>query len=398
MPSSSSRFVLKDDPFPCWAMTALLSSWKGFQSRRGPYCARDEARVSDGVVELFLAPVRKGADPPSEADVTAALWVIENEASISQALIASLFKEYRSLQELYGYAPKQKSELMPDIESADDLRSLIGLHAIYIHRTQKDGVPYSGFELGCAWEPEHALGILMHGSRTVKIGWADTAFQPIAENDHDRAPGSLIVAPRKLPGWPPMTRKDGWAKTSGMPLYESTEEQFFRTAGAQFSIVGPLISEAEVNGVFPESFPGKSDLIEFYLRYNGGSRTAQGCVMHCGNPAHRVSRDHLEKLNIEGFRSIPPSPEDRMLPFANMLRSHATMARVYSQIPVMKAFLDEHMGIAFDHCGVDLCISRQNGRILFMDWGKYKEGPIEVASSFRDFVLKFWNAPYIPLH
>jgi hypothetical protein len=396
--SGPSRLVLKGGPYPCWATKAILPSWKGFQSRRGPYGAQDREQVSDGTVEVFLAPVKNGPDSPSEAEDAAVSWVIENEASISQALIASLFREYRSLQELYGYALKENTDLMPDIESADDLRSLIGLNAIYVHRAQWDGVPYSGFEFGCTWESEHGLGILMHGSRTVKIGWADTAFQRIAKDDHDQESGPLIVAPRKWPGWPPTFRKNGWTKTSGIPLYESTEEEFFQTAGAQFSIVGPLTSEAHVHEVFPESFPGKSDLIEFYLRYNGGSRTPQGCVMHCGNRAHRVSRDQLEKLNVEGFQSIPLAAEDRMIPFSNMLRHHAKMARIYSQIPEMKAFLEEHRTIAFDHSGNDLCISRQNGRVLFMDREKYKEGPIAVASSFREFVVKFWNIPYISIH
>lgn len=56
------------------------------------------------------------------------------------------------------------------------------------------------------------------------------------------------------------------------------------------------------------------------------------------------------------------------------------------------------MEIAFDHNGNDLCISRQNGRDLFMDWEKYKEGLIEVASSFHEFVEKYWNNPYILIH
>jgi hypothetical protein len=175
-----------------------------------------------------------------------------------------------------------------------------------------------------------------------------------------------------------------------------SEERFYQDAGAQFAIVGPPISRAEIDAVFPEAFPGKEDLVRFYLRYNGGSRTPQGCIMHCGNPAHRLTRKQLDRLNLEGFRSIPLVAGDRMLPFANLLSHHATNARIYAQIPEMKAFLEEHMEIAFDHTGNDLCLSRRSGRILFMDWTTYKEGPAEVASSFRDFVIKFWNAPYVP--
>jgi hypothetical protein len=398
MPDNSPRFDLKDWPFPHWTMTAILRSWQGLPSRRDLYGWRETPEASDGTAEIQLAPVRRNDDPPTEAEVAAVSWVIENEPLISDALIASLFKEYSSLQELYGYTGERRAELMPDIETADELRSLICLHTVYVHRTQKEGVPYSGFSFGCTWEPEHGLGILMHGSRTVKIGWADTAFDPVRKDDRGSVSGSLIVAPRRIPGWPPVSRKEGWINTSGIPLYHPSDDEFFRSAGAQFSLVGPVVSEAEIRAVFPEPFPGRDDLIQFYLRYNGGSRSSKGCIMHCGSPAHCVPRNELENLNLEGFRSIPMNADDRMLPFANMLAHHATMAGIYSQIPEMKAFLDQHMEIAFDHSGRDLCISGESGRVFFMDWTAYKKGPVEVASSFREFVERFWNIRLGPVH
>ena len=73
------------------------------------------------------------------------------------------------------------------------MRALIGLSSINVHQVQKDGVPYVGFEFGCTWDEEHGLGVLMHGTRTVEIGGADTAItlwiaekdakKPIAETD-----------------------------------------------------------------------------------------------------------------------------------------------------------------------------------------------------------------------
>jgi hypothetical protein len=41
---------------------------------------------------------------------------------------------------------------------------------------QKGGIPYVGFSFRCTWEEEHGLGALMHGTRTVDIGGADTSF------------------------------------------------------------------------------------------------------------------------------------------------------------------------------------------------------------------------------
>lgn len=168
--------------------------------------------------------------------------------------------------------------------------------------------------------------------------------------------------------------------------------EFFRIAGEQFGIVGPVVPRPQIEAVFPESFPGRDSLIEFYSNFNGGSRSAHGCVVFCSNPAHRVRRDALEQLCVEGFRSIPRSPEDRMLPLANLLRHQATMRNIYSSVPEMAKFLETHLAIAFDHTGNDLCINRHDGRMYFIDWRAYSEGPVEVASSFPEFVLRFWNA------
>jgi hypothetical protein len=171
-----------------------------------------------------------------------------------------------------------------------------------------------------------------------------------------------------------------------------SQEDFIQDAGEQFCIVGPQISEAEIDAVFPEPFPGKDDLVQFYLHYNGGGRTEQCCVIHCGNPEHRASRNHLEKMKIEGFFSISSNPEERMLPFAPMRRCHATRLRIFAEYPAMKTFLEKHIPIAFDHSGDECWIDTQDGRIEYIPWDTWKEGPIEIASSFREFVLKFWNA------
>ena len=168
------------------------------------------------------------------------------------------------------------------------------------------------------------------------------------------------------------------------------QENDLTEAGKRFAIVGPLVSESEINAIFPTSFPGKEDLLQFYLRYNGGSRTPQGCIIHCGNPAHKVSRENLDKLKVEGFMSISADPNDRMLPFRPIRRHHATMLEMYVAIPGMKEFYEQHIPFAFGHSGEDLCINLRDGSIWYMDYTEYQKGAIEISASFREFVLKFW--------
>jgi Domain of unknown function (DUF6985) len=48
----------------------------------------------------------------------------------------------------------------------------------------KDGVSYVGVELFSRWDREHGAGVLVHGSRVVEVGGADTAILLwIAERD-----------------------------------------------------------------------------------------------------------------------------------------------------------------------------------------------------------------------
>jgi hypothetical protein len=398
-----------------WTTKTFFPSWKGIQSRRDLFGAREQGLPSDGTVEIVFIREGGGSEPLTPAEIASVGWVIENESSISQALFESLAKDYPDQQEFYEYSDEERAELMPDIESAGDLRALTRLHQVYVHSVQNGGIPYVGFLLGCTWEQEHASGILMHGTRTVEIGWAETAFTAwTAKRDRESERSSDESAVPEISSWRASVQRRKQAKQNASEAQQRSatlaaigkevsgkpfpDEKFFRDAGAQFSIVGPQISEDAINAVFHESYQGKEEFVQFYLRYNGGSRTPQGCIAYCGVAAHRISRNQLDKLNLECFRSISLDPEKRMPPFSNMLAHHTAMARIYAEVPAMKAFLDEHMEIAFDHTGSDLCLNRQSGRVFFMDWSAYKEGPVEVASSFREFVLKFWNIRYVSLH
>jgi hypothetical protein len=173
VPTAQPQFTLEDDLW--WTTSAVFPSWKGFQSRNGAYGAQGSATPSDGSVRIVFAPEGRGTEPITDSERSSIVWVIENEASISKALLLSLLEEYPLLQEQYGYTGQEKTELMPDITSSEDLRALIGLHTVNVHPVQKDGIPYTGFEFGCTWDNEHGLGILMHGTRTVEIGGADSA-------------------------------------------------------------------------------------------------------------------------------------------------------------------------------------------------------------------------------
>jgi len=110
-------------------------------------------------------------------------WFEQNEPALSEAVKNAVIAWCSPL----CFDRKRKFSFGPDfptIETEQDLRRNIGLYAINIHPVAQDGVPYVGYEFGCEWEEEHGLGVLMHGSRLVDVGFADVAILSwIAEKD-----------------------------------------------------------------------------------------------------------------------------------------------------------------------------------------------------------------------
>jgi hypothetical protein len=172
----------------CWVSTAKFPDWAGFQNRTGHYGSSGSRNPSDGTIRIVFAPEGRGEEELNAGEHRLIDQFITDEPEISSSVLAYLVDEYPRLQEQYGYKGRDKKELMPDVLVETDLRRLIGLHTVHIHQISKNGIPYAGFEFGCTWDEEHGLGILMHGTRPVRIGGADTAFLLwIAERDAGHA-------------------------------------------------------------------------------------------------------------------------------------------------------------------------------------------------------------------
>ena len=164
-----------------WTARLRLESWEGFQARGGPYGSLSSAQPSEGEVDLVFAPEgrRKIELQPPSADETALVqWFLDREPAVSAAVLAAVSDAYPCLRAEWATALEatELAECMPEITGSEELKTLIGLHAVYVHIIDKDAIPYIGFEFGCTWDGEHGLGVLMHGTRLVRIGGADVAM------------------------------------------------------------------------------------------------------------------------------------------------------------------------------------------------------------------------------
>ena len=167
-----------------WTGTFVLRSWRGFQTRKGSYGSMRSKDPSDGTVSLVL----RGAEQPTAREEKAVLWLMQNEGAVQKSMLEHLKQIYPALREQYNYGEGDPDCYMPDVGDEHDFRGLIGLHSVFIHPLQREGLPYLGFEFGCTWDNEHGLGFMMHGDRVVDCGGADTSFLLwIAKKDAEEA-------------------------------------------------------------------------------------------------------------------------------------------------------------------------------------------------------------------
>ena len=82
--------------------------------------------------------------------------------------MVNLFQD-KTIRDIY-------EKLVPEINNISDFKNAVGLSTIHAMEGDKDGFAYIGYELGCDWDNEHGIGIMMHKERVVEIGQANTSF------------------------------------------------------------------------------------------------------------------------------------------------------------------------------------------------------------------------------
>jgi hypothetical protein len=98
-----------------------------------------------------------------------------------------LFDRYPAWREEFRDAwgaPEEAEDYLPMLESVDDVKTVAGLTTVHVLPVSRDDLAYVGLELGCTWDDEHGLGVMLHKDRVVDVGPGNTAFNPwIAKED-----------------------------------------------------------------------------------------------------------------------------------------------------------------------------------------------------------------------
>lgn len=152
------RIELEAPPFPrllwdhagFWVAEASFPAWAGSTT--------------------ILVPTRGPRSRPSKAQAAAFLETAANGARLREVVLDAVFERRAELEAHVG-APKTRGLSRPE-----DLDPLLPLVAVHLHDRSKGGRAYVGFEMECPWDPEHGLGVTLHGTRVVAVGSADVAL------------------------------------------------------------------------------------------------------------------------------------------------------------------------------------------------------------------------------
>ncbi len=144
----------------------------------------------DAWVEM-VPPARSSTGepaPPSEEQAKALAFLTSPGNKIGAALLEAA-KKYHALCVTRGFENKDGTKLQP-IRKPAELNKMLQLGTIHIHAIARAKHAYVGMGFHCAWDREHAFGVMLHKRRVVSAGGADHAIlEWIAARDGGVQPG-----------------------------------------------------------------------------------------------------------------------------------------------------------------------------------------------------------------
>jgi len=87
----------------------------------------------------------------------------------TNALVLQTFRDHPVQMALMPYMKDAEKQLRKTV-TVDDARAMFTLGSVYLLPLRKDGMPYIGFHFESEMDPEHGLGVMMHGDRVVEVG------------------------------------------------------------------------------------------------------------------------------------------------------------------------------------------------------------------------------------
>ncbi len=149
-------------------------------------------RPRDQEDEFDLVVEDAAGNGPSQAQERALLYLKENEESVCQAVLNSVFDLYARYVEdwrdevSHRFEPEDLDELLPVLDSPEGLKRLLRLDSVHVHEFAKDGCAVLQFSFSCAWDDEHGLAVAAHKDTILGVGDAGEGLYDGGEEAEDK--------------------------------------------------------------------------------------------------------------------------------------------------------------------------------------------------------------------
>jgi hypothetical protein len=162
-----------------WIGRDTFAPFKGFRAGRG------QAR-SSGAIDVEVSRLDEdeaNPAPPAPEQVAAYKHFKENDTKIGQVISKAVLKYVKGLIRDGFFENDADNSLIPVLKSPGDLQDHMQLYKAGVLDYAKAGQAYVGLAFWCSWDEEHGLGVLLHRSRVVDVGAADTSFDHFVAQD-----------------------------------------------------------------------------------------------------------------------------------------------------------------------------------------------------------------------
>jgi hypothetical protein len=199
----AARGKLKLPPLPPltlesdeWTGRDKLASYAGFRA------GKEKASTSGGVtVEIpRLDEDDANPAPPAAEHIAAYTYLKANETKVTDTVLRAVVKYVKQLERDDFFGDDHTTadgDPAPVIRTPAALKRNIALHGVNVLEYAKAGHAYIGLDFRCTWDEEHQLGVLLHKSRVVAVGQADTSFDHHAALDDGGK--ALTIEPKRQP-------------------------------------------------------------------------------------------------------------------------------------------------------------------------------------------------------
>jgi hypothetical protein len=139
-----------------------LPVWAGFH-------AGGNAKVASGEVGVSIGGDAMGAEETTAEQQAAYRLVVKGQAKNQRLVLDAIASELPELS-------RGTDLVLPAKNERAALADLVSLTSVHLHWEHKGKLAYVGYELSCAWDSEHGVGVMTHDDRVVAVGQADTAI------------------------------------------------------------------------------------------------------------------------------------------------------------------------------------------------------------------------------